>query len=704
MKGSHTYYFGMVATLMSILLPLTCHSAYTIDPGFAETGKSLTDIASYDDRAYSIKVQEDGKIVLAGMSDNGADKDFAILRFTETGELDTSFNTDGKATFQVGNADDQANSIELLKDGSILAAGYSVDQNGFKEMAVLKITSSGFLDQDFGVAGISRLGMDQMDVEATGIVVDESENIFLSGTVTEEENQKGIISRFLPTGSLDRSFGENGYRLLEAEERVAVHAMIRQEGGKIVLAGTTKENGLNKGVFYRLYSSGVIDQKFGEGGQVVLSFSDEESELFGITETGNSLVGVGYTSVDEQKNMLVVKLGQNGEVDAGFGSNGVVIENVESDSIAYSIAVQENGTLLITGEGGDEPNSDIYLLQLDGNGFKLTETVLTADVEEEDLVATQQIRGAVPTDINGENDHARALASVENGKVLIAGYSDNGKDDDIALLAYANDTEIGQSSAIEQSPADIPYNIGTLSITNITRNSAMTGGVISDNPLYNCTTEDCRPDITARGVVYGITPYPSYRESEDSTTTTDTTDNTTEGGSVFPDWVENSANNYEVVRSGQTSDGTGDGTYGSDINEITPDNVYYVRAYAVMEGGTVIYGNQLSFRTDDACFIATAAYGSIVDGHVQILRDFRDKYLKTNKPGRVIVGLYYEYSPHLAEGISLSPVLRGLFRLILLPLIVLSYGALHISIMSAACVIAIMLGLLFFKSPVVIRR
>ncbi len=45
------------------------------------------------------------------------------------------------------------------------------------------------------------------------------------------------------------------------------------------------------------------------------------------------------------------------------------------------------------------------------------------------------------------------------------------------------------------------------------------------------------------------------------------------------------------------------------------------------------------------CFIATAAYGSYLDPHVQILRNFRDEYLLNNRPGRVFVRLYNHYSP-----------------------------------------------------------
>ena len=84
------------------------------------------------------------------------------------------------------------------------------------------------------------------------------------------------------------------------------------------------------------------------------------------------------------------------------------------------------------------------------------------------------------------------------------------------------------------------------------------------------------------------------------------------------------------------------------------------------------------------CFIATAAYGSPLHPHVNILRDFRDKYLMTGKGGRRLVSFYYRYSPVLAEIISKYKVLRLSVRIYLLPAIGFSYLMLHLGIVVTA--------------------
>jgi hypothetical protein len=78
------------------------------------------------------------------------------------------------------------------------------------------------------------------------------------------------------------------------------------------------------------------------------------------------------------------------------------------------------------------------------------------------------------------------------------------------------------------------------------------------------------------------------------------------------------------------------------------------------------------------CFIATAAYGSPMEEHVRILRDFRDRFLLTNPAGKVFVDIYYSYSPYIADFITEHETLRTPVRLGLLPFVGLSWVMLNI--------------------------
>jgi hypothetical protein len=78
------------------------------------------------------------------------------------------------------------------------------------------------------------------------------------------------------------------------------------------------------------------------------------------------------------------------------------------------------------------------------------------------------------------------------------------------------------------------------------------------------------------------------------------------------------------------------------------------------------------------CFIATAAYGSMMEPHVKILRDFRDRFLLVNTAGKGFVCLYNTYSPPIADFIANHDNLRAIVRVSLLPIIGASWLALKI--------------------------
>ena len=90
----------------------------------------------------------------------------------------------------------------------------------------------------------------------------------------------------------------------------------------------------------------------------------------------------------------------------------------------------------------------------------------------------------------------------------------------------------------------------------------------------------------------------------------------------------------------------------------------------------------------EGCFIATAAYGCYSAPQVQLLRDFRDRYLKSNSAGRAFVAWYYRHGPKGARFLNDHPWLKPPVRLALLPLVAGSMFLINTSPLAQAAIFA----------------
>ncbi|UCC94480.1 MAG: BACON domain-containing protein, partial [Candidatus Omnitrophota bacterium] len=87
--------------------------------------------------------------------------------------------------------------------------------------------------------------------------------------------------------------------------------------------------------------------------------------------------------------------------------------------------------------------------------------------------------------------------------------------------------------------------------------------------------------------------------------------------------------------------------------------------------------NKDEMEASSPCFIATAAFGSPMDYHVKILREFRDKRLLTSGIGRGLVSVYYKISPSVAELIRKNQTARAAVRCVLIPITGAAFLALY---------------------------
>ena len=76
-----------------------------------------------------------------------------------------------------------------------------------------------------------------------------------------------------------------------------------------------------------------------------------------------------------------------------------------------------------------------------------------------------------------------------------------------------------------------------------------------------------------------------------------------------------------------------------------------------------VFGDEIYCKEHESeCFIATAVFGTPLDPKIDLLRDFRDKWLSSTFIGRAAIYVYYEISPSIARIARRNDTLRNILR------------------------------------------
>ncbi len=248
----------------------------SLDTSFDGDGKVVTDMAGLKDGANGVVIQPDGKIVVAGSANNGSDDDFAVVRYNADGSLDTSFDGDGKVTTAVGSTSEVGYSVILQSDGKIVVAGAS--SNGINnDFAVVRYNTDGSLDSSFDGDGKVTTAIGSGTDTASGVALQADGKMVVAGTSNNGTNNDFALARYNADGSLDTSFGSSGTVMTAVGPSADYgQGVALQADGKIVAAGYAS-NGSAYGFAVVRYLGDVITppeiRVFGNG----LSIADGDT-------------------------------------------------------------------------------------------------------------------------------------------------------------------------------------------------------------------------------------------------------------------------------------------------------------------------------------------------------------------------------------------------------------------------------------------
>lgn len=183
----------------------------SLDLTFDKDGLVTTSINSYTDQAYSVAIQTNGKILVAGGFSNPGYDDFFVLRYNSNGTLDTSFGTGGVAQTDFGG-DDVAQTIKVQGDGKIIVAGYTSPNGATADFAFVRYNSNGSLDTTFGTNGKTTTSIVGSGYDAiTDIAIQSDGKIIAIGYANVGiNNNEIVVVRYNTNGSLDTNFDVDG--------------------------------------------------------------------------------------------------------------------------------------------------------------------------------------------------------------------------------------------------------------------------------------------------------------------------------------------------------------------------------------------------------------------------------------------------------------------------------------------------------------
>ncbi|MFB3905833.1 MAG: hypothetical protein ACE15E_20480 [Acidobacteriota bacterium] len=320
----------------------------SLDESFGQGGRVLIDRGG-NEFCDAVVVQPDGRVLLGGYRTTLPDgpPESLVFRLNPDGVLDTTFGNqeafEPVLSFAVVD-------LALLPDGAIAAAGSRPSPSG-SDFAIARLTSSGILDNEFGMGGVVILDFGADDY-LTQLSIDPDGRLVAAGLNTAGGLE---VSRLLPDGSPDLSFFGAGQGVVDLTCFYDVSTVIQQDG-KMVVGTATGGAGLSNFLLARFNPDGSLDAGFGTDGVVTGDLTGTDDYLTCVTlQPDGKILAVGWAGF--YPDFLVQRYHPDGSVDLSFGLGGWVHTDFIGDKDrARAAIIQTNGQFLLA---GDVPGSDV---------------------------------------------------------------------------------------------------------------------------------------------------------------------------------------------------------------------------------------------------------------------------------------------------------------------------------------------------------
>ena len=344
------------------------------------------------------------------------------------GALDSTFGGTGIVITDLGDYFDKAYAVALQSNGKIVVAGSTFV--GGTAAAVVRFNSNGTLDTSFNGTGKSFTKVSGF-TEVHSVVIQSDGQIVVGG----KAGSAFAVARFDTNGTLDGSFGINGVMTTPFPGGLSpsCHGLALQSDGKIVLAGRFS-SGVTGIQVVRYDSSGFLDSSFGNAG--VLATGIVTSAFSIAIQPDGKILLTGGESNGTNFDIVLARYNANGTPDTSLNGTGKVRTDVSGDDTGFDVALQPDGKIVVGGWAGanfsvSPPRGEFAVVRYNTNGS---------------LDSTFNGTGKATVDFGSfDTDPGFAIAIQPNGKIVVVGVNDYGASN--GQLAFARFTETGQLDA-----------------------------------------------------------------------------------------------------------------------------------------------------------------------------------------------------------------------------------------------------------------
>jgi uncharacterized delta-60 repeat protein len=418
-----------------VVLALASNGAYAkpgdLDPTFGNGGIVISDYSGRNMFGPAVRIQPDGKIVVAGKQFNGHDDDILVQRFLTDGSPDTSFGTSGATVIKLSAADDNAKALTFQNDGKIVLAGGAGQSGSYETSVLVRVSADGILDSGFGVGGKVLIDFG-LPSHSHSVAIQSDGNIVVTGeTYTTADGGLFATARVLPNGAFDTSFGTGGKVTQTMGSGANAHSLVLQSDGRILLGGYAALTDSGKAGFIvsRLLSNGTPDASFGSNGYTTVSVGEGNNYCHALMQQSDGkIILAGSAMTTTNYDFSLVRFNSDGMVDNSFGTNGIVTTNFVS---------------------GPRPSADetaAGVLEVDGRivvgGYSERKFALARYLSNGTLDSSFGTGGLVSIAVGTDNDAwIKSMAQQSwDGKIVVVGYSKSGTNFNLSMARFSSDS------------------------------------------------------------------------------------------------------------------------------------------------------------------------------------------------------------------------------------------------------------------------